>query len=48
MTLLGVKTSHFICKEQDMAVNDDWYPGSRDDQLTMGKNWVVVLTAKGL
>jgi hypothetical protein len=47
MTLLGVKTSHFIYKEQDMAGNDDWYSGSRDGQLAMGKNWVVVLNVKG-
>jgi hypothetical protein len=30
-----------------MAVTIDWYPTSRTAQLVMGKNWVVILTAKG-
>jgi hypothetical protein len=26
-----------------MAANKDWFPGTRDEQLTMGKNWVTIL-----
>jgi hypothetical protein len=31
-----------------MAVTLDWYPTSRTAQLVMAKNWVVILTAKGM
>jgi hypothetical protein len=29
-----------------MAANKDWFPGTRDEQLTMGKNWVTILQTK--
>jgi hypothetical protein len=29
-----------------MAANKDWFPGTRDEQLTMGKHWVTILQTK--
>jgi hypothetical protein len=29
-----------------MAANKDWFPGTRDEQLTMCKNWVTILQTK--
>jgi hypothetical protein len=29
-----------------MSQKNDWFPGSRDDQLTMARNWIAIMTAK--
>jgi hypothetical protein len=29
-----------------MTASKDWFPGTRDDQLAMAKNWVLILNAK--
>jgi hypothetical protein len=30
-----------------MSQKTDWFPGIRDEQLSMGKNWVTILTTSG-
>ena len=30
-----------------MAMSKDWFPASRDEQLSMGKNWVTILSTGG-
>ena len=30
-----------------MAMSIDWFPASRDEQLSMGKNWVTILSTGG-
>jgi hypothetical protein len=39
------KASTGKTRRKYMAYNSDWFPGRRDDQITMCRNWTVIMTA---